>query len=153
MNRTPRTAVVLLLALAATLAVAADDGVLTVGRLLADVAGTSGTFVRALDSPALVQTLSDPMTVELDGGRRLGFDANTSARLERLPSGVVRVQVLSGTVSVKDGTGELRTAGARSVFHVGDEPVPERRVRARPETDDRPARGSRSVQGEVRDHR
>ena len=142
MNGTLRTAAVLLFALVATAAVTADETVLTVGRLLADVPGSSGAYVRTLDSPALVQTLSDPMTVELDGGRKIAFDANTSARLERLPSGVVRVQVLSGIVSMKDAAGEIRTAGARSVFHVDDEPVVDVPAPARPETDDRPARRS-----------
>jgi hypothetical protein len=123
MNRTIRASLfVLAEAVAATAAVAAE-GRATVGWLLT---APEGRYVEELTSPALVKTVSEPMVVELDGGRRLAFDANSAARLERLPSGVVRVHVLSGRVSIKDGTGETRTAGARSVFHVDDlEHVPE----------------------------
>jgi hypothetical protein len=149
MNRTLRTLLLVSAALS-SVALAKEE------RLGWLVEEPSGLIVEELASPAVVKTVSDPMTVELDGGRRLAFDANSAAHLERLPSGVVRVRVLSGLVSTKDDHGTRRTAGARSVFHVDDvEPPVDERVPARPESDDRQPRrtGRVSVEREVGDHR
>jgi hypothetical protein len=97
------------------------------------------------NNPALIKTLSRLAIVHLDNGNVLRMEENSAAIFEGYPSGEIRVQVLSGKLSMIGNRGKVRTAGSGSVFSLRPVSVDAESVETLlADPDQRSTRGKRS---------